>query len=830
MKKDFFIWILIFFFFFLIEIFIVFVFSKNIYFLIIPSLLLFLIILLYNGKKVFEIIKEVKIKNILYIILGTISIFMILFLQNLLYVKKSNLNKIVKFPPEFYTYKENLKDEKILMIDEKSPKGEITSGPYLHLPDGHYNIILYYNSSSDIDSNFKILIKGGRLPLNFGKIKANEKIQKISFTVINGNGADIEFKIYYNGKGKLEIFKYEIIPDKINLFFFLNFLKNIFNSISLSIISIIFILFLKSRSELHLSELVVKFNRIFSILLLLWLPLFFSIFNLLNEKNNFILVFVILTAFLTIFFVEIFIILYYDKIKIFPEKRSAFLKEIKYILSILAIGFLLRVPGITNGLPEINLHPDEMDLVERALRFFVNFKINTTPFFHLATYSYLQSILYAFFTIVGMLSGKIFSFGHWLINPHEALLISRFFSVIFSIMSIFVLIKIGFIIGKKNIGYLAGLFMSVCYMDVWMSHIAKSNTLIIFSILSSVYFTLNVYLKGDKKYYLLASIFIGLASAIKLNNLILVLPFLFAHFFSNREDKVKLIEILFDKKIILAGILVIFFMFVFNPLLVWKTKEVINNFLTEAKIGGKSYPNIFLKFIDGWKFHFFYSLFFGSGMTLFVIGILGLKSLFKLNKIKFLILMSYPIIFFILLGNVSRHYPRYADVIIPFILLSGATLCIFIFDKIKNNFQRYIITLLLILPNLIYDIDLNILYSRKNNSLIVRDFILKNLPENATIAHLGDSSYSKITKIKNKVINISEDNFSDYLIVYYNNTLSEREENIIRFNYDLIKYFKVDKSGKKRSIPSEGSPQLKSISFERFRCDIGLFQKKNLIK
>jgi hypothetical protein len=578
------------------------------------------------------------------------------------------------------------------------------------------------------------------------------------------------------------------------------------------------------RFKIDQNELLKEISIVFSLLLFLWIPFSLLILNIIKSNVSFLIVNLTFILFFIALAIQLFRI-YYLRLESL-EKRLEFLRDLKIKSGILLLAFVVRVIGINNGLPEINLHPDEMDLVERALRFFVNFKINPTPFFHLGTYSYLQSPFYAFFTIVGMLSGKIFSMGYWLINPHEALLISRFFSILCSLLSFFFIMKIGTLLKNKLTGYLSGLFYAVTYMDVWLSHIAKADTLIIFTVIASTYFILKIYYSSKMPNYIYPSIFIALSSAIRLNNLILLLPLFLAHFFAEKKENKKFFEIIFSKKLILSFFTTFTSILVFNPLLIWKPKEVFLSFMYEATVGGKHYQNLIFKLLDGWKFHLFNSLTLGTGITLFFIGIIGAYFLFKEDTKKALIFYTFPFLFFILLGNVSRHFARYAAFVIPFFVISAA----FIwsdFIRQKNKFLTSFLTILIILPNLIYDIDIDILMFKKNNSLIVGEFINKNISPESTVGHFGDCSYAKVTKIKNRQIEINSNQIPDYLILYYNRPLSENETKFIDENYTLLKYFKVDKSNKKRSLHTEDSfLEIKTLNFERFRCDIALYKKK----
>jgi len=78
----------------------------------------------------------------------------------------------------------------------------------------------------------------------------------------------------------------------------------------------------------------------------------------------------------------------------------------------------------------------------------------------------------------------------------------------------------------------------------------------VFYILISFVFIWFIYTKGDTKFYILAGLFAGIATATKFGGQLLFLPLFLAHIFSGLEKKQAVKNILFSHKLILS---VVFF-------------------------------------------------------------------------------------------------------------------------------------------------------------------------------------------------------------------------------------------------------------------------------
>ncbi len=786
--------------------------SKFSFLILLPYLVFFAFVsLFFFNKNLLPAFCKKYLMLSMIVFISITSIFLILYFQNIIVKKNMKIFPLIKTPNEISTNPEFLKKGKIIVSGEDKQL-QITFGPYLHLPDGIYNIELNYKAMPNTKVDSKILIKGGRVKINSERLNPENTSETIEFVVMDGQGADIEVSLFYYGKGYFELQGYKITPVKENLFSFLNLLKNIINSLSTFMIVITLLSSMMQKPILS-SSVIRDFVIAFSTLILNWCIFIFQYLKFIDTKNSSYLIN------LLFFFFFFFIVKGYLNLKLSQksiEEQTEVKRDILIKFSIIFIGFMLRVVGINNGLPEINLHPDELDLVERALRAFVNLKINPAPFFHLGTYSYFQIPFYAFFNFTGMLSGKIYSLGYWLTNPHEALLISRFFSVFCSLFSIFLVIEIGKNLFNKIAGYISGLFMSVVYMDVVMSHIAKADTFIVFLILVFSYSILKFYNSEERKYLFLSAIFIGISSAVKLNNIILIIPLLLIYIFVKWEkEKFSL------KDLNLAFFVTFLSLVIFNPMFVLKTKDVLGGFFIESRMGRNTLIS-FSDMLNGWKFHLSYSLFFGTGFGLLLTGIIGAYKLFFINLKKATVILTFPFIYFLLLGNVTRHFGRYVMPIIPFLLISSSVLINSIF---KDRKILALVVAILIVPNLIYDIDIDILFSKKNNSLIVGEYISNYIEEDKTIGHLGDSSYAKVTKIKNPVVDIKKENLPDYIIVYYNTPNLKPEEEEILKNYSLLKYFAINKTQQRLSLMGEHLHEIKMLLFERFRCDIAIYEK-----
>jgi len=149
----------------------------------------------------------------------------------------------------------------------------------------------------------------------------------------------------------------------------------------------------------------------------------------------------------------------------------------------------------------------------------------------------------------------------------------------------------------------------------------------------------------------------------------------------------------------------------------------------------------------GWWYHLRFSLPRGMGLSLFLASLLGIPILIKKNFKKALILYSFPLAYYVVIGQGYGVFLRYVIPLIPYLCITAAAFTVSFIDGSKkylnlalNKAVMLIIPFLIILPSVYNVLCCDALLSKRDNRLILAEWVDKNLPEGSSIA-IFDSGY-----------------------------------------------------------------------------------------
>jgi hypothetical protein len=191
-------------------------------------------------------------------------------------------------------------------------------------------------------------------------------------------------------------------------------------------------------------------------------------------------------------------------------------KEILLVGAILSAGGLSRLFGITYGLPWLFYHPDESQIVLRALRFGTG-DLNPHIFWWPGIFQMdLMFASYILMFVVERAAGSVASaqdFAHtYFRDPTPFYLIGRLLSVAMSLATV----AIVYSIGRRYFGRIAAasaaLLLAFNPLYVELSRITIPSAPMVFWVALSVWTSLRILDGGSYRWYLLAGLFSGLAS------------------------------------------------------------------------------------------------------------------------------------------------------------------------------------------------------------------------------------------------------------------------------------------------------------------------------
>lgn len=420
-------------------------------------------------------------------------------------------------------------------------------------------------------------------------------------------------------------------------------------------------------------------------------------------------------------------------------------RESWFLGGILLIGFLLRVWGIGFGLPHL-YHPDEADIVHRALAFGAG-DPNPHFFVYPSFYMYLLFLIYGFYFLIGYLFGvfhSVIDFQNLFFrDPTTFYLLGRFLTVLFGSATIWVMYRVGKNLFNQEVGLFCALLLAFSPLNVRDAHYAFVDIPMIFFILAALFFIDAVSKRSHRWDYLWAGVFIGLGTATKYLPILLSFPLLIAHFINHR-GRIRKLSI--SKNLILSFSVIGVVFFITSPFCLldfptfWQDVFSYSLFYSRQNFGD----------ITTWKpvianFHHWEGIPF---LIVFVGGLLWF--VLRYYKKRFLLLFSFPIIYFVGIGIRGYIAERYLLPILPFLILWGSK---FIYDIIWSVpfFKRkkaiyFSLGLLLIVVPTQKICRQNYLFCQKSTQTLAKEWIEANIPPGAAIVLEGNTAPLSPTK------------------------------------------------------------------------------------
>ncbi len=376
------------------------------------------------------------------------------------------------------------------------------------------------------------------------------------------------------------------------------------------------------------------------------------------------------------------------------------------VSSIVALGLTLRLIGLQFGKP-FRYHPDELKLIYQTG--------NLLDFSHWSKETFfLMGVYPPFFTYVLAIAFGIYIAGTTLIqgtlslaavkelyyiNPFQYHLIGRLISAFAGTFTIALVYLVGRKMYSRITGLIAAAFLAVAFLPVRNSHFGTVDVFLTGLVLASFYFSYNIMQRGRYKDYVWAGIFAGLAIATKWNAGLIVIPIVVARFFTLRKDHPFSSRALFDTKILAAGGAVLLAFLIASPLALLDPGEFFGAIIGTAKFeqtgnrklgaGGGFWSYFTGDHSPGFGLFYdntFYQALGHLTLVLFSLGILWL--LYRRKKEDWL-LLSFPVIMYVFMGQMNIKAMRHLLPIIPFLLIIAAEFVVCIASKIKEKRWQY---------------------------------------------------------------------------------------------------------------------------------------------
>lgn len=363
-----------------------------------------------------------------------------------------------------------------------------------------------------------------------------------------------------------------------------------------------------------------------------------------------------------------------------PDKRSVQIlskeriSDWTHLLFIILLGLIFRLWHITWGLP--NLYEEAMPL-RISWRFWnwghsgLNF--NPGFFVYPAFTFYLQFFVQSIHFLIGYTLGAYDSLDAFRqafdTNPSSFVVIARIVTILFDVGTIVAAYQLTMRCADRQIALVVALLIVLNPLHIQQGHLINVDTPLTFFVMLSLLFIYCLYSEGTMKWYVLAGISIGLATATKYNGALLVLVLITAHLLKSKSISEALAS-LKSKPFIVAILSSVSIFAICNPYIFLRTNDFTRAFSDVQEHMEKGH----LGLDPGTStigYYFLQSLPQSIGWLL-LIAVIGSMIYFLIRRKKTdLILLAFPVFYIATIGTWSMRAERYIFPVIPILIIIG---------------------------------------------------------------------------------------------------------------------------------------------------------------
>ncbi len=378
------------------------------------------------------------------------------------------------------------------------------------------------------------------------------------------------------------------------------------------------------------------------------------------------------------------------------------------LAAILVLALVLRLKGISWGLPYSFVNADESTVVPKAAAASRG-HLNPQFFFYPSLYFYLAGALYVLAAPVWWLlgNGDLLSLTSLIVDPGPYFLLARLLSVAMGTASVYLVYRLGRVAFGRPAGLLAALFLAVAPLHVAYSHMAVTDvTAVALALLALVLLQRAAGTTSEAgadeevregldavagtmaaerraaRWLVLGAVAAGLATSTKYNLGMLVLPATVAAVLACRTEAARRVAaggraaLVWLRMLALRVYLPMLLAFVVaSPFVVLDAPHFLRDFRRQSQIMDRGWLG-FEHVGNGFWYNVTPNLTGAIGVVLVVLGAAGLGwALWRRTGLD-LMIAPYVIVYFAYIGTWKELADRYLLVIAPLLILLGVRLVV----------------------------------------------------------------------------------------------------------------------------------------------------------
>ncbi len=427
------------------------------------------------------------------------------------------------------------------------------------------------------------------------------------------------------------------------------------------------------------------------------------------------------------------------------------MKARRWIWVVLAIAVAVRVWGLGFGLPAAMARPDETQIAgPAAVRYLAG---NFEPqFFQWPTlFSYTVALAYAAYVFLGRPFHGFTSLAAFAESRRQSLApffyISRGLSALFGVATVWWVYAIGRRIFDETVGLVAALFLALAFLHVRDSHFGVTDIPMTALVVCAVLLILRWHERGGFGAVVAAGLVSGLAGSTKYNGLGTAAPFAVAWVFRTadaaRPPRVSRLGRQIAEGVAYTVAMAAGF-FGASPyiLLEWSRFRADTGSVQSALGTGNG-----VNLGPGWWYYAHAVLPAAIGWPMLLAAAAGIVVLLITRPRVSLVLLAFPISYYMVAGRGYAVFARYILPVVPFLCLTAAWFVVWAARRVAHTWPVRrrgaliaVATLALIVPSAVKVVQLDRLFTATDNRVVTAEALNELVPP-GSLFYQTDRSY-----------------------------------------------------------------------------------------
>ena len=411
--------------------------------------------------------------------------------------------------------------------------------------------------------------------------------------------------------------------------------------------------------------------------------------------------------------------------------KLAVTQEQLALAGILAIAAGLRFWGLSFGLPHDLCSPDEAFMVHHSLSIGAG-DLNPHAFYYPTLHFYLLAVTFGAYFVSGYAIGMFSSLQDFelsfFLDPSPLYLLGRSLSACFGTVSVWIVYRIGRLLGDHRAGCISAAFLAICFLHVRDSHFSTPDVPATCYFLASCALALRYTQTNNARDIYLGSVFLGLAASTKYNLGLFAITILLAGLHNSAPMRQTIRRLFIAIGSMATAFIVASPFIILDFTTFWRDINALSNMVAQGGITDLG---------RGWLYYPWFTLPHSLGWPLFVVGLAGtLRWMLRLRLTEIALLVGL-IGYYAIAGSGKAVYFRYTIPMLPILCLAAG---LFVNALARTWTHAMLLTLLIAVPTAWSSYSHGLLLTQVDTRLLAARWIEDQIPANAKIARCCSAS------------------------------------------------------------------------------------------